>query len=142
MGNEAIDRILEEKRKATEPAPAQSEQEDKFFSILGGEGLHEEFLEFQLKNGNRTMFSYSDLNWVNYDPKEGCIDLEFGSALVTVKGRGLVPKLWQGIKTKRVAWIKEADTEMQDHNANESFISEILITPASTGENEGTAPPE
>ena len=139
---DAIDRIREEKRKTAEPVPPQPEQEDKFFSILGGEGLHEEFLEFQLKNGNRTMFSYSDLNWVNFDPKEGCFDLEFGCALITVKGRGLVRKLWNGIKSKRVAWIKEADVEMQDHKANESFISEILITPASTGEGEGEAAPE
>ena len=114
---DAIDRIREEKRKTAEPVPPQPEQEDKFFSILGGEGLHEEFLEFQLKNGNRTMFSFSD--WVNFDPKEGCIDLEFGCALITVKGRGLVRKLWNGIKSKRVAWIKEADVEMQDHKANE-----------------------
>jgi len=136
MGQEAIDRILEEKRRSAPPEDQETGQADKFFLVLGADGIEEEFLEFQLSNGNLTCFSYGDLNWFNYDPKAGCIDLEFGSALVTIKGRGLVPKLWSGIKRKRVAWIKERDSEMQDHKENECFVESITITPASF-ENEG-----
>jgi hypothetical protein len=138
MAENAIDKILEEKKRAAAPvAAAEPGQEDKFFSILGGEGLHEEFIEFRMRTGNLICFSYSDLLWFNYDPQAGCIDLEIGGFLINIKGRGLVPKLWQGIKSKRVAWIKEADTELQDHKDNENFILEILITPPSTGEESG-----
>ncbi len=137
MGQEAIDKILEEKKRAAAPPAAEPGQEDKFFSVLGGEGLHEEFLELRMRTGNLVCFSYSDLLWFNYDPQAGCIDLEIGGFLINIKGRGLVPKLWHGIKSKRVAWIKEADTEMQDHKDNDSFIQEILITPPSAGGEEG-----
>jgi hypothetical protein len=128
MAQDKIDEILAANRKAAAPEPAESGG-DKFFSILGGEGLHENFIELQLSNGNRTCFSYDDLNWFNYDPQAGCIDMDFGCALVTIKGRGLASKLWNGIKSKRVAWIKEKDSEMQDHTANETFIESILIAP-------------
>lgn len=139
MGHDTIDQILQAKREAAAPVPESTPpQEDKFFSVLGGEGLHEDFLELQLRNGTRICFNYSDLLWFNFDPKAGCIDLEFGGFLITVKGRGLVPKLWQGLKGKRVAWIKERDVEMQDHKDNECFIEEIVITPPSSGE-EGEA---
>src|SRR5579862_8197141 len=110
MGQEAIDKILEAKKQAASPAPVKEKQEDKFFSVLGGEGLHEDFLEFQLRNGTFVCFNYNDLQWFNWDPKAGIIDLEFGGLLVTIKGRGFFPKLWNGIKTKRVAWVKEADS--------------------------------
>lgn len=141
MGNETIDKILEAKRQAASPQTETEKQEDKFFSVLGGEGVHEDFLELRMRTGNLVCFSYSDLLWFNYDPQAGCIDLEIGGFLINIKGRGLVPKLWQGIKSKRVAWIKEADTEMQDHKDNESFIEGILITPPNTGEGgeEGSA---
>ena len=98
-------------------------------------------LELRMRTGNLVCFSYSDLLWFNYDPQAGCIDLEIGGFLINIKGRGLVPKLWNGIKNKRVAWIREADTEMQDHKGNDSFIQEILITPPSAG-GEGSAEAE
>jgi hypothetical protein len=137
MGQDAIDEILKAKRQAAAVPADEQPQEDKFFSILGGEGLHEEFLELRMRTGNLVCFSYSDLLWFNYDPQAGCIDLEIGGFLINIKGRGLVPKLWHGIKSKRVAWIKEADTEMQDHKDNDCFIQEILITPPSGGGEEG-----
>lgn len=134
MPQDTIDEILKAKRQAEKPPePAESEG-DKFFSVLGGEGLHEDFLELQMRDGLRASFSYSDLAWFNYDPKEGCIDLAFGEIMVQVRGRGLVPKLWQGIKSKRVAWIKESDAEMQDHKGNETFIEGIYITPPTAEE--------
>jgi hypothetical protein len=135
----SIDKILEEKRRAAAqavPAAEEPQEEDRFFSILRAEGIAEEFLEFRLRNGDITCFPYSDVNWFHWDSQNGSIDIDFGAALVTLKGRGLVPKLFNGIKTKRVAWIKEADSDMQDHKDNENFISEILILPA-TAEDEG-----
>lgn len=125
--SDKIDEILKARQTATSPAPV-TDNDDKFFSILVGEGMQEHFLELQFQNGLQTCFSYSDLLWFNHDPESGCIDLEFGGFLVTVKGRGLRP-LFHGVKGKRVAWVKEADTDLQDHKDNESFVESITITP-------------
>ncbi len=48
---------------------------------------------------------------------------------MTIKGRGLHPKLFEGVRRKQLAWVKEADSEMQDHPGNQTFIEEITITP-------------
>lgn len=130
MAQDRIDEILEQKRrKADKPADASLQPDgDKFFSILVGDGMQEHFLELQFSNGLQTCFSYTDLIWFNHDPESGCIDLAFGGFLVTIKGRGLQP-LFVGIKQKRVAWVKESDSEMQDHKDNDTFIEEIVITP-------------
>ena len=130
MAQDKIDEILEQKRKKADAPSAGAPQSegDKFFSILVGDGMLEHFLELQFSNGLQTCFSYTDLIWFNHDPESGCIDLAFGGFLVTIKGRGLQP-LFTGIKQKRVAWVKEADSEMQDHKDNDSFIEEIVITP-------------
>ncbi|MCW0220399.1 MAG: hypothetical protein OJI67_18880, partial [Prosthecobacter sp.] len=115
--------------KSAAPAMEQSEkQEDKFFSILVGETSQEHFLEIKTQDGLRTCFSYSDIIWIVYDPDNG-LNIEFGGYLVTLEGRGLVPRLFDGIKQKRVAWVKEADHELQDHPENPTFISKITITP-------------
>ncbi|MBL9177218.1 MAG: hypothetical protein JNM65_04080 [Verrucomicrobiaceae bacterium] len=132
-----IDEILKARQAAEKPLP-QTEGSDKFFSILVGEGIQEHFLELQFQNGLQTCFSYSDLLWFNHDPESGCIDMEFGGFLVTVKGRGLRP-LFNGIKGKRVAWVKEADSELQDHQENESFVESISITPPKGFSEEETA---
>jgi len=125
--SDKIDEILKARQAVEKPLP-QTEVSDKFFSILVGEGIQEHFPELQFQNGLQTCFSYSDLLWFNHDPESGCIDMEFGGFLVTVKGRGLRP-LFNGIKGKRVAWVKEADSELQDHQENESFVESISITP-------------
>lgn len=131
MSRAAIDRILAERGNTSSTPPGnEAEQEEKFFSILSADGLNEEFLELRMRNGDITCFSYNDLNWFHWDAEENCIDLDFGSAMVIVKGRGLVPKLFQGIKWKRVAWVREADSEMQDHKGVDAYISEIKIFPA------------
>lgn len=124
---DTIDEILKARQAADKPAES-SPDGDKFFSVLLGEGAQENFLELRFRNGLQTCFSYTDLLWFNHDPEAGCIDLEFGGFLVTVKGRGL-RTLFNGIKGKRVAWVMEADTALQDHKENESFISDISITP-------------
>ncbi|HEY1082547.1 MAG TPA: hypothetical protein VGE29_09815 [Prosthecobacter sp.] len=122
-----IDEILQERRKA-DPPPAVEAEVDKFYSVLVGEAIQEHFMELRFSNGLQTCFSYLDLAWFNHDPESGCIDLSFGGFLVTLKGRGLAP-LFQAVKQKRVGWVKEADNELQDHEANSSFIESITITP-------------
>jgi hypothetical protein len=129
MANDSIDRILEQRRLAEQKQQPAATEGDKFFSILLGEGLQEHFLELQFRSGLRTCFSYTDLLWFNFDPESGCIDLEFGGFLITITGRGFAPELFNGLKNKRVAWVKEADSEMQDNEANAAYISQITITP-------------
>lgn len=122
-----IDEILKARQAAEKPAEVTPDG-DKFFSILIGEGMQENFLELQFRNGLQTCFSYTDLLWFNHDPESGSLDLEFGGFLITIKGRGLRP-LFQGIKNKRVAWVREAASELQDHKDNETYVEEITITP-------------
>ena len=136
MPDNAIDRILKERQRSG--TAAASDDANKFFSVLNADGLVENFLELQFRNGVRTCFNYSDLQWFAWDPEAHCLDLEFGGFLITIKGRGLYAGLFQGIKNRRVAWIREADSEMQDHDGNESFVEEITILPPKdfTGETE------
>lgn len=138
MGQDSIDKVLASRRPAAE-APAEQAEADKFYSVLVGEGLQEHFLELRFRIGMKTCFSYTDLMWFNYDPEGGTIDLEFGGYLVTLKGRGMGDALFNAIKQKRVAWVKEADVEMQDHSGNATFVQEITITPPSSG-NTGEQP--
>lgn len=126
MPDSAVERLL----KSRAPAPSvPAAEEGKFFSVLQADGLVENFLELQFRNGLRSCFPYSDMQWFSWDPETGYLDLEIGGFLISIKGRGLYEKLFQGIKARRVAWIKEADTEMQDHDANEAYIEEITIEP-------------
>jgi hypothetical protein len=124
MGQDSIDKVL--KKKEVADASAESDG-DKFYSVLQGEGLQEHYLELKQRDGLRICLSYTDLMWFSYDPEGPKIDLEFGGIFVTIKGRGLGEALFNGIKQKRVAWIKEADTEMQDHPGNKVFIEEITF---------------
>lgn len=135
MGQDSIDKVLQSRRPA-EPATATTEEADQFYSVLGGEGLDQHFFELRFRTGMKSCFSYTDLQWFNYDPDGGTIDLEFGGFLITVKGRGLGDSLFNGIKQKRIAWVKEADTEMQDNEANTVFIENLTITPPESGEKE------
>jgi hypothetical protein len=125
MSQDSIDKVLSKKKETPE---AGSEGDgDKFYSVLVGEGLQEHYLELKQRDGLRICLSYTDLMWFSYDPEGPKIDLEFGGIFVTIKGRGLGEALFNGIKQKRVAWIKEADTEMQDHPGNKMFIEEITF---------------
>ena len=131
MAQETIDEIIRKKqaeKSAAAPPAAESPQEDKFFSILIGDNFQENFLELQTRDGLRTCFPYSDIIWMAFDPESG-LSIDFGGFWVLIKGRGLAGKLFQGLKQKRVAWVKEADHELQDHKENEIYISEITITP-------------
>ena len=124
-----IDEILKQRRAAEQPEEAEPEG-DKFYSILLLEGVQEHFFEVQFRSGLQTCFSYNDLTWFVHDPDSGCIDLEFGGIQVTVKGRGLMP-IFNGVKAKRLAWVKEAAEPLQDHKGNDCFVEEITITPPS-----------
>lgn len=125
MGHDAIEKVLAARR---EPAPALVEDEgEKFYSILQGEGNQEHYLELKLRDGLRICLSYTDLMWFSYDPEGPKIDLEFGGIFVTIKGHGIGETLFNGIKQKRVNWIKEADTAMQNHSGNKVFIEEITF---------------
>ncbi|MDB6111614.1 MAG: hypothetical protein JWR69_3364, partial [Pedosphaera sp.] len=127
MAQNSIERILEERRQA---APEQPEVEEaKCFSVLGVEGLNEEFLEFHLRDGEKTCFAYGDLIWFSHHPETGYLDLDFGGFTVSIKGRGLGDQLFRGIKQQRVAWIKESDSDMQDNPKNDAYIETILIAP-------------
>jgi hypothetical protein len=125
MSQDSIDKVLSKKKEA--PEEAAEGDGDKFYSVLLGEGLQEHYLELKQRDGLRICLSYTDLMWFSYDPEGPKIDLEFGGIFVTIKGRGLGEALFNGIKQKRVAWIKEADTEMQDHPGNKMFIEEITF---------------
>lgn len=131
MAREIVEKILSSRMGERPEAEA---DETKFYSILQGDVHQEHFLEIQFRQGLRTCFSYTDLLWFNYDPEGGCIDLEFGGYLVTVKGRGLVPALFTGFKQKRVSWVREAVTDAEDHRENVIFIASITITPPGQGD--------
>ena len=136
MGQDSIDKVLAAKRGPAQPA-AEAEG-DKFYSILVGDGLQENYLELKMRDGLRICLSYTDLMWFSYDPEGPKIDLEFGGIFVTIKGRGLGERLFDGIKQKRVAWVQEADLKMQDHPGNTVFIEEITFLT----KQEEAAPPE
>lgn len=129
MPDNAVDRLMKSRAQAVPGTPVPPEA-GKFFSILQADGLVENFLELQFRNGLRSCFNYSDLQWFSWDPESCCLDLEFGGFLITIKGRGLYEGLFKGVKDRRVAWIKEADSpDMQDHAGNEAFVAEITIIP-------------
>ena len=131
MAQDSIDKVLASKQPA--PVTAAADEGEKFYSVLVGEGVEEHFLEVRFRNGMRTAFAYDDLGWFNYDPEAGYMDLDFGGFLVTIKGRGLGDSFFNHLRQKRVASVKEADVEMQDHPGNKMFIEEITLTPPGTG---------
>lgn len=99
----------------------------EFFLVLRGEGVSEAFLELRFRNGAQLCFPYDHMGWFSYSPDDGTIDFDFDGFLVTIKGRGLVPKLFDSIKARRVAWVREADTELQDSKDFECFIEAITV---------------
>ncbi|MAS94913.1 MAG: hypothetical protein CMO55_17085 [Verrucomicrobiales bacterium] len=127
MPSNPIEDILADRRNKS--APEDETDPNKFYSVLSAEGYQENFLEIRFRDGLRTCFAYPDLNWFNHDPDEGTLDLEFGGFLVTLVGRGLGDRLFHAIKSKRAAWVKEADSDFQDNSDNEVYIEKILISP-------------
>lgn len=121
-----IEEILQAKRKAeATTASAAQPEENKFFSVFTEQ---ESCLELRFRSGLVTFFKYRDLTYGNWHP-DGFLDLEFGGFTIVIKGRGLYPKLIQGIKNERVSWVAEANSEMEDNPSNEVFIESIIIEP-------------
>ena len=139
MSQNAIDQILEKRRKAEAAAPLSAPgestsasevyKEEQFYSLLVAAGLEENFIEFRFRDGLSLSLPYRSIEWFDHDPDEG-INVEFGRCLVTIRGRGLKPRLYNGIKQHKVAWVKEADSNFEDQVDFETFIEEIVITPA------------
>lgn len=136
MQQDRISEILESRRKTDKPAEEPVEGE-KFYSILIGE-VNESFLELRFSDGMQSAFSYSDLHWFNFDPEAACLDCQFGHFLITIKGRGL-KRIFAGLKNKRLAWVKEADSTMEDHVGNDCYIEGIVVTPPDGFAGEGEA---
>lgn len=99
----------------------------EFFLVLRGEGVSEGFLEFRFRNGAQLCLPYDSILWFNYSPDLARIEMDFGGYVVSINGRGLVPKLYDSIKARRVAWIREADTEMQDSKDFDCYIESIIL---------------
>lgn len=118
----------EEAQKREADALAATAADDRFYSVIRAEGLTEEFFELRFRNGTRTCLSFRELSWFNYDQEESVIEMGFGLFIVQLKGRGLVPRLFDSIKARRVAWLKEADAELVDTPEFETFIESISIT--------------
>lgn len=136
---DSIDKILESRRHQTaQPAAPKEEDGDKFFSVLGGDVVEDPFLELRFRDGFKLCLPYRDVVWLSYDPKGPDIKVDFGSTTVCIKGRGLDGDLFTGLRQRRVVWIKEADTEMQDHDKNKVFIADIGFEP----EEKASAPAE
>jgi hypothetical protein len=136
---DSIDKVLEGRRQQNAQAATPKEDDgDKFFSLLGGDLVDDPFLELRFRDGFRLCLPYRDVVWFSYDPKGPDIKLDFGTTTVCIKGRGLGAELFDGLKARRVVWIKEADSEMQDHDQNKVFISDIGFEP----EEKATAPAE
>lgn len=88
---DSIDKILESRRQqAAQPAVPKDEEGDKFFSLLGGDVIDDPFLELRFRDGFKLCLPYRDVVWLSYDPKGPDIKVDFGSAMVCIKGRGLL----------------------------------------------------
>lgn len=129
MGD-TVETILAARRKQESETitEANTALDERFYSVLRGEGLFEEYFEIRLKDGTQTCLAYRDLSWFNYSKDENVIDLGFGMFLVQIRGRGLAPRFFDSIKARRVAWVKEADHDLQDSPSFECFIESIGIT--------------
>ncbi len=134
MPQDSIDKVLESRRQQATPSPAAKEEDgDRFYSVFGGDVVNDPFLELRFRDGLKLCLPYRDVVWLSYDPetpKIGAnIKIDFGSTTICIKGRGLDGELFEGLKQKRVVWIKEADSEMQDHDKNKVFIDDIGFEP-------------
>lgn len=142
--SQTIDQILN-KHESGKTGSAVGEdhlyEQGKYYASLRAEGLQEYFLELRFRDGICTCFPYHSLVFFNYDPEGAVIDAEFGGFLVSIRGRGLGGHLFRQLKSKRVAWIREADSDLEDGQEAEIYVSEITITPPdgfSSEEEEGT----
>lgn len=99
----------------------------KFYQMMRGENL-EHYVEFRFRDGIRTAFAYDKLSWFNFSPEGSMLDLNFMGTMVSIEGRGL-DDFFTALKARKISWVKEAETEWQDNNANTIFVKEITILP-------------
>lgn len=117
-------------------APIQTEQADcEFFSLHRGESAQEAFVEFRFREGVHCAFPYQSVTWINLDLVGGVLDIDFTGITVSIFGRGLRP-VFDHIKARKICWLQPADAAMQDDEKNETFISDIQITPNGAGSEE------
>lgn len=105
----------------------QDEEATRFYQLIRVDNT-EHFLELRFRDGIRCAFAYDKMFWFNYAPDASGMELDFMGTTVVVTGRGL-SELIQPLKSRRISWLKEADTDLQDHEGNTVFINEIYIIP-------------
>lgn len=122
MGSAKLEEILASRKPASEePDPRQC------FSLPAVGSVQENYLELRFRNGLHTCFNFNGLSWFNYDPEPGIIDMEFDGFLVTIKGRGLYPALFNALKNRQVAWVREADSKFQDSDKFDHYVESIDV---------------
>lgn len=91
-------------------------------------------LEFRLKDGRITAFSYAWLERASYDPSKG-ITLRFAGTEVHVSGRNLdveprpTVQLFAGIVRHRVPWIAESSAAGSMDLCKKSLVIERIFVP-------------
>lgn len=100
---------------------------NKFFQLMRIDNA-EHFLELRFRDGIKTAFSYDRLFWVNYSPETSMLDMDFMGTTVSIEGRGL-GEIFQALKSRKVSWVKEADSDLEDNDSNSVFIKELTILP-------------
>jgi hypothetical protein len=129
--SDRIEEILAERRKAAEieeAAESQVKEAVKFFETARIEGEAFHYLELRFREGQKSAFKYEDLSWFDWKPS-GILIMNFMGWGVSIKGRGFWPDVFHAIKTRRLSWIKEADSEFQDSPEYPCFVEEIIVEP-------------
>lgn len=98
------------------------------FQLIRGDASQEGFLELRFRSGIQAAFAYHSLFWINLDNANGVIDMDFQGITISIEGRGL-KQIFEFLKLKKISWIRESDTEMEDNKSAEIFISRLTITP-------------
>lgn len=118
--NNTLDAILASGKQSEDPG-------SRFYQLMRVDNA-EHFLELRFRDGIKTAFAYDKLNWVNFAPAQSMLDMDFMGTMVSLEGRGLTD-LFQALKSKKISWIKEADTDLEDNDTNTVFVKQIVITP-------------
>ena len=120
----SIHNLIEEREKREKSGAM-----EEYYSTTGANGFERKYLDLRFRTGQRTAFNYDNLSWINFDPTDSCLDLDFGDYHLTICGRGLNKELYNDLLERRVTWLREADTDLEDNETPSVFISDLLITP-------------
>ncbi|MEZ0295281.1 MAG: hypothetical protein ACAI35_02390, partial [Candidatus Methylacidiphilales bacterium] len=94
MQTESIEQLLARKRAEKGEAPP-SEAKSPFYSQQPVEWPLPLWLEVRLRNGTFISFDAKDFSWISFDPDGSFLDLHIEGFGVTIKGKGLYPKLYE-----------------------------------------------